>query len=262
MLKSLVYRAPAWYHHVVGTIWTQERIDNYKSASEYTSFHRKLSVLAEPYLDENWTMADIGCGPGMIDYWLAPMVKSIDAIDRDPAALEYLTANLDEIFATNRNIANKIKPRLASLNDLTGESWDVVFMSFFGMSSDVLDQVLPLAARRALIFIHGRPENAGPLSDLDKGENYTVPQMEAYLKENNYTFKKNVMEMQFGQPFKRLEDIHSFLSSYGEGDDFEKRMTDAEERIIKTNRFDYPFYLPKSISVALFIISASQAKKT
>jgi SAM-dependent methyltransferase len=259
---SLVYRAPAWYHHVVSTFWTPERIDNYKSASEYTSFHRKLSVLAEPYLDENWAMADIGCGPGMLDYWMAPMVKSIDAIDNDTAAIDYLTNKLEEIYITNRNISNKIRPRLASLEDITDEMWDVVLLSFFGVNEYVLKKVLPLANRRLLIFIHGRPDTAVPFSAEKDGNTFTVSEMEKFLKEKNYSYKKNVMEMQFGQPFKSIGDIHSFLSSYDGGDDFEKRKMDAEERIIKTNRIDYPYYLPKSISVALFIISALQNNKT
>ena len=240
----------------MSTFWTPERIDNYKSASEYTSFHRKLSVLAEPYLDENWTMADIGCGPGMIDYWLAPMVKSIDAIDSDPAAIDYLTNRLEEIYITNRNISNKIKPRLESLENITGESWDVVLLSFFGINESVFKKVLPLANRRLLIFMHGRPDKTGPFSASGEEKTFSVSEMEAYLKEKNYSYKKSVMEMQFGQPFKSISDIHAFLSSYySDSGDFEKRMVDAEDRIIKTNRFDYPYYLPKSISVALFIIS-------
>jgi len=246
----------------VSTFWTPERIENYKSASEYTSFHRKLSVLAEPYLDENWTMADIGCGPGMVDYWLAPMVKKIDAIDNDPVAIEYLTNWLEEIYITNRNISDKITPRLAALEDITEETWDVVTMSFFGVNEKILEKALLLATRRLLIFMHGRPEKTGPLSIINDDKTFNVSEVESYLKEKNYSYKKNVMEMQFGQPFKSIGDIHSFLSSYNSGDDFEKRMTDAEERIIKTNRFDYPYYLPKSISVALFIISAGQSVQT
>jgi hypothetical protein len=255
----------------LSNIWTPEKIENYKRASEYTSFHRKLSVLAEPYLDERWTLADIGCGPGLIDYWLAPMTAGIDAIDSDLAAIEDLTARVDDVFVTNRAIAEKIKPRVASVDELAGESWDVVMLSFFGVNEKVLKMVLPLAKRRALIFMHGRPDPAGPLAALYDGEKFVAAEMEAFLKERGFTFKKSVMEMQFGQPFKTIEDIHAFLSEYGEKADREiecidfnfdgdmddetiKRITDAEERIIKTNRFDYPYYLPRSISVALFII--------
>lgn len=247
-------------------IWTPERIENYKNASEYTFFHRKLSVLAEPYLDENQTMADIGCGPALIDFWLAPMVSELTAIDSDPAAIDYLNTYLDAIFITNRGVADKIIPRLAGVDDLRDESWDIVLLSFFGLNEEYLEKLLPLARRRILIFMHGRPDTTGPiaLASLDDGGKFAAPEMEAYLEKKGLAYRKKTMEMQFGQPFKSIEDIHAFLSScgdsayYGDSAGFEKSMADAEERIVKTGRFDYPYYLPKSISVAMFVISATR----
>ena len=244
----------------MGAYWTPEKIENYKQASEYSSFHKKLSVLAEPFLDESWTLADIGCGLGLIENWLAPMVTSIDAIDVDEAAINDLKARLDDVYQTSKTVAEKVAPIIASIDDLVGESWDVVTMSFLGLDEEVLGKVLPLAKRRVLIFMHGRPDAEGPLAAEDDGSKFTASDMEEFLVENNYIYKKTVMEMQFGQPFKRIEDIHAFLSACGiDGDD--RRAIDAEERIIKTNRFDYPYYLPKSINVALFIISVGKGEK-
>ena len=145
-----------------------------------------------------------------------------------------------------------------SYNEINDEVWDVVTMSFFGVNEEILGEILPLARRRVLMIMHGRPDPSGPLAVTDDGSKFSANEMEAYLKRKNYMFKKNVMEMQFGQPFKTIEEIHSFLSSYEEDEDFEKRMTNAEERIVKTNRFDYPYYLPKSISTVLFIILVGQ----
>jgi SAM-dependent methyltransferase len=249
----------------VGTFWTPRKIENYRQASEYTAFHEKLSVLAEPYLDERWTMADIGCGSGLLDIWLAPMVAHIDAIDSDRTAIDDLSARLDDVFQTSRDAAEKIRPRAASFEDLRGESWDVVTMSFFGMNEEVLDMVMPLAKRRALIYMHGRPDSAGFLAPANGGEKFSAAEMEAYLNKRDFVFKKSAMEMQFGQPFKSIEDIHRFLSELRERgarktpvDVVSKRIADIEERIVKTDRFDYPYYLPKSVSVALFIILTEQ----
>jgi len=239
----------------VRIVWTPEKIENYKRASEYTSFHKKLSVLVEPYLDERWTLADIGAGPGLIDIWLAPMAASIDVIDKDSAAIDDLRARLEDPSPESRRLAEKIRPRAASLEELAGESWDVVMMGFFGIDKDVIEAVLPLARRRLLIFMHGRPDQAGPLAAEDNKDKFSAADMEAFLKEKEIVYKKSEIEMQFGQPFKTIRDIQQFLAGYGGMDDeAAKRIADAEERIIKTKRFDYPYYLPKSISVALFII--------
>ena len=250
-------------------IWTPGKIESYKQASEYSSFHKKLSVLAEPYLDKGWSLADIGCGPGLLALQLAPMVASIDAIDNDRVAIDDLTARLDDVALTSKSIADRIRPRLASIGDLKGESWDAVSTCFFGVNEEVLEAALPLAKRRAFIFMHGRPDADGPLAAMNDGNKFSASEMEAFLKRNKFVFKKSVMEMQFGQPFRKIEDIHSFLEEYKEffeiqGAEYdpercvERRVTDVEERIIKTKRYDYPYYLPKSISVALFIIRTAQ----
>ena len=244
----------------MSTVWTPERIESYKQASEYTSFHKKLSVLAAPYLDKHWTLADIGCGPGLLDFWLAPMVAGIEAVDSDSAAIGDLKARLDDVFLTDRYTAEKINPRLASLKELEGEAWDVVLISFFGVDSESLEAALALARRRVIVFMHGRPDAEGLLASEDDGGKFSALELEAFLGARGIVYKKSVMEMQFGQPFKSIEDIHRFLAEYG-GDD-EKRMTDTEERIVRTNRFDYPYYLPKSISVATFIILAGQVPQT
>jgi SAM-dependent methyltransferase len=250
--------------------WTSEKLENYKRASEYTAFHRRLAVLAEPYLNEKWTLADLGCGPGLLDFHLAPMVKHITAIDNDTRAIADLEARLDDVFQTNKYLSDQIEPLQGDVRALTDEAWDVVLLSFFGLDKALLDDVLPRARKRALLYTHGRKEAFGAEPLPEEEGKFSVGDIEAYLGANHYAYKKNVLEMQFGQPFKTIEDIHAFLDQYGDGgrelscidlsredaldDDAIKRMTDAEERIVKTDRFDYPYYLPKTISVALFIV--------
>ena len=246
--------------------WTGEKIERYKQASEYTSFHKKLSVLIEPYLDSNWSLADIGCGPGLLSLCLASMVRSIDAIDNDKYVIEDLKARLDDVRLTDRSTAEIINPRLNSYEDLEGENWDAVVLSFFGLDEKLLDTVLPLASKRAFIYMHGRRDTSGPLASSNDGKKFLVSDVENYLRQKNLAFKKNVMEMQFGQPFRGIDDIHKFLMAYrvqlelqdtGNSltDSVERRLSDVEDEIIQTKRYDYPYYLPKSISVALFIIN-------
>jgi len=261
--------------------WTPQRIEHYRQASEYTAFHKKLSVLVQPYLDTKWTLADLGCGPGFLDFHLAPMVAEITAVDCDPGAISALDAELDARFYTNqRRVTEKIHTRLGDALALEGQSWDVVLLSFFGLNDGLLRKLLPLARRRALIFMHAHNvspgfEGFGASVPSNRDDKFSSDELERWLQNENYSFKKTVMEMQFGQPFKTIEDIHTFLdglsgsqtgggscTSLGAagtdakpGGDAIRRRADAEERIVKTDRFDYPFYLPRSIRVALFIVA-------
>jgi len=236
----------------VDNTWTPEKIEYFKSASGYTGFHEKLSALAEPYLDESWTLADIGCGLGLLDCWLAHKVACVEAIDIDEAAIADLKARIEGASPENRKTAGNIKPRVASLDELAlaGESWDAVMLSFFGLNEESLEKVLALAKRRVFIFTHGRPDAEGPLAALDDGNKLSAAETEAFLRLKGYTYEKGAMETQFGQPFKTPEEIHAFLNGY----------ICEREQIIKTNRMDYPYYLPKSISVVLFIINMEGEK--
>ena len=240
----------------MGIIWTHERIERYRRSSEYTAFHKKLSVLAEPYLDDTWTLADIGCGSGLLTLWLAPMVAYIDAIDINEAAIASLTARLDDVFDTSADVADKVKPRISDLRDLQG-AWDVVLLSFFGVNEEVFETALPLAKKRVMIFMHSRREASEPFSPEDDGTKFTAPEMEAFLKERGFVYKKTVMEMQFGHPFKTIDEIHSFIGEYSDA----KWIANAEERVVKTNRFDYPYYLPRSVGVAMFIIAVNKGER-
>ena len=239
--------------------WTVERISNYKRASEYTAFHKKLSVFAEPYLDELWTLADIGCGLGLINFFLAPAVKSIDCIDRDEVVINELNMQLDEVFYTNRAVAEKITPIKSDISELGDMEWDAVMMSFFGASEKILKEVLPRARKRAILLMTGRVQPGGIdlLNPLPSDLSYV--EVEDYLNSAGYAFKRSTMDLQFGHPFKQIEEIQEFLLSYDNGDskEFERMAASAEERIIKTNRFDYPYYLPINVNVIQFIVVKS-----
>ena len=240
--------------------WTSEKLESYKQASDYSSFHKRLAVLAEPYLEEKWTMADLGCGPGLLSLQFAPMVAKITAIDNDELAISDLQARLDDVFLTDKTTADRIQPVFGDVRELDDEKWDVVLSSFLGVDEQLLDDILPRANKLALIYTRGRKESQefSYLPDSKESAKLDVGGIEAYLDSKQYAYKKSVLEMQFGQPFKTIEDIHAYMAAQYTGDvpDEEalKRIAAAEESIVKSNRFDYSYYLPKSISVALFIV--------
>ncbi|MDR1796927.1 MAG: class I SAM-dependent methyltransferase [Clostridiales Family XIII bacterium] len=243
--------------------WAPEKIKHYKQASEYTAFHKKLAVLAQPYLDGGWSLADIGCGPGLLSFHLAPMVRHITAIDNNKLCIGALEAELDRIFYQNRAVAEKIEPRLMDARALGDERWDAILLAFFGANMDFFEEAFGHARERALIYTKARTQTPG-MELLGAGGECTTPsgtELEAFLNERGYAYKKSAMEMQFGQPFKRIEDIHLFLAEVEgtAGEDAERRAADAEERIVKTNRFDFPYYLPRSVGVTLFIVAMKEA---
>ncbi|MDR0850868.1 MAG: class I SAM-dependent methyltransferase [Clostridiales Family XIII bacterium] len=251
-----------------------DRFLNFNQASAFTSFHRKLAVLIEPYLDRQWTMADVGCGLALLDFEIADKVRSIDAIDIDEAIVKEIDSHIDCEAILGHNAVEKIHPRLLDSTDLGDQTWDIVLASFYGKSLSELDELIGHAKHRAIFILHGRrPNGRFDPYDGDSGE-ITAEELEPYLVQQGYRFKKTVAELQFGQPFKTIEDIHNFLARYkAQGHsadavfkippvsempfaefDAENHMLSTEERIIKTDRYDFPFYLPNNFCVGIFAI--------
>jgi len=229
----------------------------FRQASEYTGFHKKLGVLIDPYLNANWTMADVGCGLALLDFQLARHVASITAVDIDASALAAVEKHIDDELAANHNDAGKIRALLkdASALGADGERWDVVMLSFFGASFEEMGRLLSLSRQRGIIVMHGQDEEGifDPIPTPEKQER-SADKLDAYLTRKGYGFRKSIVDFQFGQPFREIDDIHEFLRSY----EAERLIYSVEERIIKTKRYDFPYYLPRNLRVAVFIIDTSQ----
>jgi hypothetical protein len=249
----------------------------FRQASEFTGFHKKLGVLIEPYLNERWMMADVGCGMALLDFQLMGNVRSITAIDTDVDALAEVEKRIDEELAANHDDAAKIETLRKDANELSDERWDVVLMSFFANSPEMADQMLSLANHRGVIIMHGNERGGIFDSTWNERPKMTALDMENHLITKGYGYRKNIVDIQFGQPFRTIDEIHEFIdyqsgkerlaedlskgedaragrSGEADGVDVDRLAYSVEERIIKTKRYDYPYYLPHSIRVAIFIV--------
>jgi hypothetical protein len=244
-------------------VWTTENIEHYKQASMYTAFHKKLAVLITPFLSPEWTVADIGCGLAALDFEIASFVRSIDAIDPNQTVINDVEQKITDEIAAGRPFAARIRPQWADPNKLGDAMWDVVLLNFFGADGDTLADYLAHATKRAIVIVHGRAPNGKFDALCEVTEPTTAAEVEAYLERIGCRYRKNIVELPFGQPFKSIEDIHRFLDYYSLEEepvdpdlstDPEKLILSVEDRIIKTDRYDYPYYLPKNISVGIFVV--------
>jgi hypothetical protein len=228
-------------------------------------------------------MADIGCGLALLDFYLTGNVKSVTAIDIDESALAEVERHIDEELAANRTQAAKIETLKKDASGLADERWDIVLMSFFADTPETVGRMLSLAEHRGVIIMHGH-ERGGIFDPvITDRPRMTVREMEDYLKSNGYGYRKSIVDLQFGQPFRSIEDIHEFLGDkvnkgYGlismpddaadgiaeatrektgeetEAFDIDRLVYSAEDRIIRTKRYDYPYYLPRNLHTAVFIV--------
>lgn len=236
--------------------WTAENIRRYREAGAYTGFYKKLSELAEPWLDVSWTLADLGCGPGLFDFFLAPMVSRITAIDNDEAAIDSLRAETERVLsarpAQQPDTAGKIRPVLRDFGGLgADERWDAVLLAFVGVDARLLDSLIERARKRALIFVRPRP----PIPD--EPEVLGVPETERHLAKRGYSFEKITAKLEFGQPFRSLHDAEAYLAELARQD--KEKARDAEKHLVLTERSEYPVFLPKSVEVSFFPVTTGNA---
>lgn len=239
-----------------------------KQSGEFTSFYEKLALLVAPYLDTAWDLADFGCGLALLDFEIASKVKSITAIDIEPKILAEVDNMIDEELYSGNESVGIIETLQADTSNLSEDMrWDVVLFNFYNVPFEELDELISRANRRAIIIVDGKESNMKFHPKSVTRNAYTAPDLEKHFNEKGYKFKKEVVEMQFGYPFKTLGDVQRFLEHYQEEEisndaalnvdvssNPEKLLASIEERIIKTNRYDYPYYLPKSVSVGVFVI--------
>jgi SAM-dependent methyltransferase len=226
-----------------------KRPDYFKSAIEYTAFYKKLAVLIDPYLQTSWDLADVGCGSGEIDIELAPSLNSITAIDTNIEALAKLDSQIDDLTSHGDRSAGKIVTMRAEADTLADKMWDVLLLCFYMVPEDKLIELIAKARERVILIVHEQRTGSRfePLPEYLPL--FTENELEDLIKSLGYNYRKEQAILQFGQPFKSIEDIHLYLEDYPE----RLRMS-IEDRITHTGRHDFPYYLPNNFSASIFVI--------
>jgi SAM-dependent methyltransferase len=226
-----------------------KRPDYFKSAIDYTAFYKKLAVLIDPYLHSDWDLADVGCGSGEIDLELAPSLNSITAIDTNKEALEKLDSRIDDLISHGDRSAGKIVTMRAGAYTLADKMWDVLLLCFYMVPQLNLIDLIAKARKRVILITHEQRKGSRfePLPEYTPL--HTDDELEDLIKSLDYNYKKEQAILQFGQPFKSIEDIHIYLEDYPE-----LLRLSIEDRITHTGRHDFPYYLPNNFSVGIFVI--------
>jgi SAM-dependent methyltransferase len=230
--------------------WTEDIINYFVDASRYTGFHERLAHLVLPYLDGEDEVLDIGCGLGLLDFALSEGVKSITAVDEDPAVINHMRMDVD--MRGTRNVF----PRVGRLSDLAGETWDVALLSFFGTPGDELREAMAMARRKVLVISHGEDTDRGDSMVKPNAKRVFSTEVEAFFKAEGIYYRKHTARLNFGQPLKSTADALKFFRAYIREDDpaeKKERLDALMGRIEETGEEVFPYFFPKPRSVAIFI---------
>ncbi|MDR1953313.1 MAG: class I SAM-dependent methyltransferase [Clostridiales Family XIII bacterium] len=236
--------------------WTDETIVFFERASRYTGFHEKLAALIRPYVKKGEELIDVGCGLGRIDFEIADDVKSITAIDKDPAVIEYMNERVRVLGVTN------IVPTVADACTVADGAYDILLLSFFGASAGDLKALIAKARRRVILITHGADTDPRHSLIQRKPKRIFAREAETFFKTEGYVYRAYTANLDFSQPFKSKEEALRFFEYYASERDSETQEARADlfmSRLAETGDAVYPYLLPKPKDVGIFIIESRGA---
>jgi SAM-dependent methyltransferase len=233
-------------------IWTKNRIELFKNASEYTGFHGELGQIIRPYLSDGQTLCDLGCGLGLLDLEIAEYVKEITAIDFSEIAIDDYKARLAD------SGINNIQIFLQDVENLDHRKWDVLLLSFFGKVGDELDRIFALAKEKIILITYTEPLLDNDGNPRINGGRPTTAEYEQYIKNSGYEYQIILKEMEFGQPFRDIDEARTYFKAYsseGSGEKQEPLINKNIRSLTKTDNLHFPYYLPKQNEVGIIIVN-------
>ena len=230
--------------------WNDRTLAWFRSASEYTGFHKKLAEILMPYIDRDGTLCDLGCGIGLIDFVLCENVKNITCVDIDPEAVRLCSGEV-----ARRGITT-IYPLLSDAKDLTG-TWDTVISLFHGTTEALVDSYVRFAKKKVIAVTHTEGVGTfGPREYKSPKCNTAITAAEL-LKERGVEHTLINGALEYGQPFRELDDAWEFVMAYSKNAPGEAIEEYLSENLVETKDPEYPLYLPNMKNFGIFIINGT-----
>lgn len=231
--------------------WTPEIIRYLLAAAEHCQYYTELARRLAPYLSASDRVCDAGCGVGLLSQALLPYCREVVAADRSAAALEEL----------RRRVAGQPGLRL-QLGDIAAlppeEPYDAMVFCLFGG----VEEALSLAARQCegTVLLVRRDYTHHQFSSGGRLSGQTAADMEAALARRGIRCQTQRFTLEFGQPFRSLDDAEAFFRLYSRDGQIPDRAS-LVRRLVDSGRADYPLYLPNPKPLCLFALSADQLRR-
>lgn len=222
--------------------WNADTIRWYLNAEKYAGFYKKIASIVSPALRGHSSLCDLGCGPAVFDFEIAPVMSSIDCVDLNETALASVAQR-----AARRGFRN-IRTRLTNCDKLSGQ-WDVAFMSFFG--SRDLDRYLPLCKKLIAVVAAASESDLFPRRERPTSRN-TVDDTVKHLDGKGISYKLTPLRYEFGQPFVSVQDAEAFERTYAQEASDDEIRAFLARRLVETGDAAFPLYIPRMKTVGIF----------
>lgn len=238
-------------------LWYSDMVRFMTDASEYGDYYQQLAAKMGPWLPKDAHICDAGSGLGYLSLALAPYVKQVTAVERHPDAAGVLSKNCRTLGVTN------VISRCGAVSETPPETpYDAMIFCFFGQRQEVLQLAKRQCAGDVFIFTRNYDNHrfsAGKHPSGLEGYSHFAQTLEVLGIPAN----KEIFTLEFGQPFRNLEEAHRFFRIYSK-DQSQDVLTDdfVRSRLTETGRQDFPYYMPHPKQIGFLHFSAKDIPDT
>lgn len=218
-------------------VWSEKTIRWFADASAFTGFHKKLAALLGERLPGKGTLADVGCGTGLVDLELAPRYERVVCVDVSREALTSLRCGADARGLTN------IETRLTDACGLS-ERFDDVVAVFYGDAELFAEKLLPLAKAGFAAVVHASPDGKLGPEDYRLKKTDTASAAAELFSRLGISYTRTDVSLEYGQPFRTVEDAREFTRAYSNCPPDAAVDEYLERNLVATGERDFPLYLP------------------
>lgn len=203
--------------------------------------------MIRPFLASTHSLADLGCGAGLVDLLLARELDDITCVDKSPEPLRFI-----EREAAAQGLVN-IRTLEADANTLEG-CWDTVLMMFFGRVQNNLHHYLSLCVQNLIAVVHADVQGKLGPAEYHPPKCNSVSTVTDALDAMGarYTLIEDAIE--YGQPFATREEAEAFVRAYSKNPPDTSVAAYLDERLQETSHPDFPLYLPNLKPFGILII--------
>lgn len=226
--------------------WYEDMVRFMKDASEYGTYNQELTRLMVPYLNEKTHICDAGCGLGYLSLALAPFVGQVSGVEKNPDASAVLAENCKRFGITN------VRPVCGEVAMVPpAKKYDAMVFCFFGGIWEILSVAKKQCDGTVFIITRNYTTHRFSVGKHSTG-NYGYHSANQVLKDLKIPFEETFMDLEFGQPFRSMEDARKFFEMYSKDED-KSAITDEFllSKVVAQDHEVYPFYMPHQRNMAI-----------
>lgn len=221
--------------------WTAETVSFMADAARFGTFPAVLAKAVADAVPERSSICDAGCGTGYLSLALTAHFPSVTAVDRSPEALAVLRRQAGDLSGL-KIIEGDI------LEHPPETPYRSMVFCFFGSMEETISIARQQCRGTVVLIKRSHPARA---FSADAPHRNVSSYAEAYLAGRGIPFRARTMTVEMGQPLRSEADALRYVRAYSP-DPSAIRLSDVLPRLIRLDRPDFPFYLPRPREICIF----------